>query len=125
MAGKGDVINQIADQAGISKKEAAGAFYAVVGYISDSWQRGGGSEERRGGEEGRSRWAPGYLKKKKIIWRESARLLNEGRRCANCNYRYTWRGGVVAGRWGEQGRGAPPARASPCWLSGRVVGRVV
>ena len=40
MAGKGDVINQIADQAGISKKEAAAAFDAFVGYISESCQRG-------------------------------------------------------------------------------------
>ena len=40
MAGKGDVINAIADQAGISKKEAAAAFDAFVGYISDSCQRG-------------------------------------------------------------------------------------
>jgi DNA-binding protein HU-beta len=40
MAGKGDVINSIADQAGISKKEAAAAFDAFVGYISESCQRG-------------------------------------------------------------------------------------
>ena len=40
MAGKADVINAIADQAGISKKEAAAAFEAFVGYISDSCQRG-------------------------------------------------------------------------------------
>ena len=40
MAGKGDVINAIADQAGISKKEATAAFDAFVGYISDSCQRG-------------------------------------------------------------------------------------
>src|ERR1051326_7032496 len=40
MAGKGDVINEIAEQAGISKKEAAAAFDAFVGYISDSCQRG-------------------------------------------------------------------------------------
>ena len=40
MAGKGDVINAIAEQAGISKKEAAAAFDAFVGYISDSCQRG-------------------------------------------------------------------------------------
>ena len=40
MAGKGDVINAIADEAGISKKEAAAAFDAFVGYISDSCQRG-------------------------------------------------------------------------------------
>lgn len=40
MAGKGDVINAIAEQAGISKKEATAAFDAFVGYISDSCQRG-------------------------------------------------------------------------------------
>ena len=40
MAGKGDVINAIAEQAGISKKEAAAAFDAFVGYISDTCQRG-------------------------------------------------------------------------------------
>jgi DNA-binding protein HU-beta len=40
MPGKGDVINAIADQAGISKKEAAAAFDAFVSYISDSCQRG-------------------------------------------------------------------------------------
>ena len=40
MPGKGDVINAIADQAGISKKEAAAAFDAFVGYISESCQRG-------------------------------------------------------------------------------------
>ena len=40
MAGKGDVINSIADQAGISKKEAAAAFDAFVGYVSESCQRG-------------------------------------------------------------------------------------
>src|SRR2546423_14929098 len=40
MAGKGDVINEIAEQAGISKKEAAAAFDAFVGYVSDSCQRG-------------------------------------------------------------------------------------
>jgi DNA-binding protein HU-beta len=40
MAGKADVINAIAEQAGISKKEAAAAFDAFVGYISDSCQEG-------------------------------------------------------------------------------------
>jgi DNA-binding protein HU-beta len=40
MAGKGDVINAIAEQAGISKKEASAAFDAFVGYISDVCQRG-------------------------------------------------------------------------------------
>ena len=40
MAGKADVINAIAEQAGISKKEAAAAFDAFVGYISDTCQRG-------------------------------------------------------------------------------------
>ena len=40
MAGKGDVINAIAEQAGISKKEAAAAFDAFVGYIAETCQRG-------------------------------------------------------------------------------------
>jgi len=40
MAGKGDVINSIAEEAGISKKEAAAAFDAFVSYISGSCQRG-------------------------------------------------------------------------------------
>ncbi|HET7712036.1 MAG TPA: HU family DNA-binding protein [Thermoanaerobaculia bacterium] len=40
MAGKGDVINAIAEQAGISKKEASAAFDAFVGYISETCQRG-------------------------------------------------------------------------------------
>lgn len=40
MAGKADVINAIADQAGISKKEATAAFDAFVAYISDTCQRG-------------------------------------------------------------------------------------
>src|SRR3954469_9017025 len=40
MAGKGDVINAIAESAGISKKEASSAFDAFVGYISDTCQRG-------------------------------------------------------------------------------------
>src|SRR5436853_7503866 len=40
MSGNGDVINSIAEQAGISKKEAASAFDAFVGYISESCQRG-------------------------------------------------------------------------------------
>jgi len=40
MAGKGDVINAMAEQAGISKKEATAAFDAFVGYISESCQRG-------------------------------------------------------------------------------------
>jgi len=40
MAGKGDVINAIAEQAGISKKEAASAFDAFVNYISDTCQSG-------------------------------------------------------------------------------------
>jgi len=40
MAGKGDVINAIADQAGISKKEATAAFDAFVGYIAGSCQKG-------------------------------------------------------------------------------------
>ncbi|HET7436820.1 MAG TPA: HU family DNA-binding protein [Thermoanaerobaculia bacterium] len=40
MAGKGDVISAIAEQAGISKKEATAAFDAFVSYISDTCQRG-------------------------------------------------------------------------------------
>ncbi len=40
MPGKGDVINAIAEQAGISKKEASAAFDAFVNYISESCQRG-------------------------------------------------------------------------------------
>jgi len=40
MAGKNDVITAIAEQAGITKKEATAAFDAFVGYISDSCQRG-------------------------------------------------------------------------------------
>ncbi|HEX7152956.1 MAG TPA: HU family DNA-binding protein [Thermoanaerobaculia bacterium] len=40
MAGKGDVITAIAEQAGISKKEATAAFDAFVGYITDTCERG-------------------------------------------------------------------------------------
>ena len=40
MPGKADVINAIAEQAGISKKEAAAAFDAFVNYISDTCQSG-------------------------------------------------------------------------------------
>jgi DNA-binding protein HU-beta len=40
MAGKGDVINAIAEQAGISKKEATAAFDAFVNYISETCQSG-------------------------------------------------------------------------------------
>jgi DNA-binding protein HU-beta len=40
MPGKADVINAIAEQAGISKKEAAAAFDAFVNYISGSCQSG-------------------------------------------------------------------------------------
>jgi len=40
MAGKGDVINAMAEHAGISKKEATAAFEAFVSYISDSCQKG-------------------------------------------------------------------------------------
>jgi DNA-binding protein HU-beta len=40
MAGKADVINAIAEQAGISKKEATAAFDAFVGYVSETCQRG-------------------------------------------------------------------------------------
>ena len=40
MAGKADVIDAIAEQAGISKKEAAAAFDAFVSFISDTCQSG-------------------------------------------------------------------------------------
>ena len=40
MAGKADVINAMAEQAGISKREATAAFDAFVGYISETCQRG-------------------------------------------------------------------------------------
>jgi DNA-binding protein HU-beta len=40
MAGKVVVINAFAEQAGLSNKEAAAAFDAFVGYISDACQRG-------------------------------------------------------------------------------------
>ena len=40
MPGKADVINAIAEQAGISKKEATAAFDAFVNYISDICQSG-------------------------------------------------------------------------------------
>jgi DNA-binding protein HU-beta len=40
MPGKGDVINAISEQAGISKKEAAAAFDAFVSYISGACQNG-------------------------------------------------------------------------------------
>jgi DNA-binding protein HU-beta len=40
MAGKADVIDTMAEQAGITKKEAAAAFDAFVRYISDRCQNG-------------------------------------------------------------------------------------
>jgi len=40
MAGKADVIDAMAEQAGITKKEAAAAFDAFVRYIADTCQRG-------------------------------------------------------------------------------------
>ncbi|MGH9459507.1 MAG: HU family DNA-binding protein [Thermoanaerobaculia bacterium] len=40
MAGKADVVSTIADQAGISKKEATAAYDAFVNYIAESCQRG-------------------------------------------------------------------------------------
>jgi DNA-binding protein HU-beta len=40
MAGKADVINTIAEQAGISKKEAAAAFDAFVSYIAEACHGG-------------------------------------------------------------------------------------
>lgn len=41
MPGKGDVINAMAEQAGITKKEAAAAFDAFVSYITDSCREPG------------------------------------------------------------------------------------
>ena len=38
MAGKAEIINAIAEQAGISKKEAGAAFDAFVNYITDTCQ---------------------------------------------------------------------------------------
>jgi DNA-binding protein HU-beta len=40
MAGKADIVSTIAEQAGISKKEAAAAYDAFVNYISDSCTEG-------------------------------------------------------------------------------------
>ena len=40
MAGKADVINAMAEQAGISKKEATAAYDAFIGYVSDACQSG-------------------------------------------------------------------------------------
>jgi DNA-binding protein HU-beta len=40
MAGKADIINSMAEEAGISKKEATAAFDAFVSYISDTCARG-------------------------------------------------------------------------------------
>lgn len=40
MAGKADIVNAIAEEAGISKKEATAAFDAFVSYISDTCSRG-------------------------------------------------------------------------------------
>jgi DNA-binding protein HU-beta len=40
MAGKADVINAMAEQAGISKKEATAAFDAFVAYITETCRRG-------------------------------------------------------------------------------------
>ena len=40
MAGKADIINAVAEQAGISKKEAGAALDAFVGYIAEACQRG-------------------------------------------------------------------------------------
>ncbi|HEY5611685.1 MAG TPA: HU family DNA-binding protein [Thermoanaerobaculia bacterium] len=40
MAGKADVVSAIAEQAGISKKEAEAAYNAFVGYISETCSRG-------------------------------------------------------------------------------------
>ncbi|HEX8253108.1 MAG TPA: HU family DNA-binding protein [Thermoanaerobaculia bacterium] len=40
MAGKADVIDAMAEQAGITKKEAAAAFDAFVRYVSETCQNG-------------------------------------------------------------------------------------
>ncbi len=40
MPGKGDVINAIADEAGISKKEATAAYEAFISYITDTCSSG-------------------------------------------------------------------------------------
>ena len=40
MAGKADVIEAMAEQAGISKKEAAAAFDAFISYVSETCERG-------------------------------------------------------------------------------------
>lgn len=40
MAGKADVINVMSEKAGISKKEAAAAFDAFIGYITEACQEG-------------------------------------------------------------------------------------
>ena len=40
MAGKADVVREIAEQAGISKKEATAAYDAFVNYIAETCQKG-------------------------------------------------------------------------------------
>lgn len=40
MAGKADIISTIAEEAGISKKEAQAAYEAFVSYIGDTCTRG-------------------------------------------------------------------------------------
>ena len=40
MAGKADIVSEIAEQAGISKKEATAAYDAFVNYIADTCQKG-------------------------------------------------------------------------------------
>lgn len=40
MAGKADIVNAIAEKAGISKKEATAAYDAFVDYIADSCAAG-------------------------------------------------------------------------------------
>ncbi|HUO85371.1 MAG TPA: HU family DNA-binding protein [Thermoanaerobaculia bacterium] len=40
MAGKADIVSAMAEQAGISKKEANAAYDAFVGYVSDSCAAG-------------------------------------------------------------------------------------
>jgi DNA-binding protein HU-beta len=40
MAGKADIINAIADEAGLTKKQATAAYEAFVGYVTDTCARG-------------------------------------------------------------------------------------
>jgi DNA-binding protein HU-beta len=40
MAGKADIVDEIADKTGISKKQAADAFEVIIGSISKSLKKG-------------------------------------------------------------------------------------